>query len=109
MQHLEGLHLQIVPQHLVHGGFAHTGCGGQGSAASARISSQLFPRVFEVLRDDVGVKSFKMRHRQELTDSHVAMRAQKYREILHEMADGTLPNLVFADEKKFDIQQVVSQ
>ena len=50
MQHLEELHLQLVSQHLVHGRYAHTGCGGQGSAASARVSSQLFPRVFEELR-----------------------------------------------------------
>ena len=50
IQHLEGLHLQIVPQYLVHSGFSHTDCGGQGSAASARVSSQLFPRVFEELR-----------------------------------------------------------
>ena len=50
MQTLEGLYPQIVPQHLVYGGFAHTGCSGQGSAASARVSSQLFPRVFEELR-----------------------------------------------------------
>ena len=45
MQHLEGYHPQIVPQHLVHGGFGHTGCDDQGSAASARVSSQPFPRV----------------------------------------------------------------
>ena len=30
MQHLEELHPQIVPQHLVHGEFAHTDCGGPG-------------------------------------------------------------------------------
>ena len=50
MQHLERLYPQIVPQHLVHGIFAHTGCGGQGYAALARVSSQLFPLVFEELR-----------------------------------------------------------
>ena len=50
MQSLEGLQPQIVPQHLVHGEFAHTHCGDQRSAASARVSSQLFPRVFEKLR-----------------------------------------------------------
>ena len=42
IQHLEGFHPQIVP---------HTGCSGQGSAASAMISSQLFSRVFEELRE----------------------------------------------------------
>ena len=53
MEHLEGLHYQIIPQHLVHGGFAHTGCGGQSSAALAKVSSQLFPRIFEELRGAV--------------------------------------------------------
>ena len=50
MQRLEGLHHQFVTKHLVHGGFAHTGCGDQGSAASARVLSQLFPCAFEELR-----------------------------------------------------------
>ena len=33
----------------------------------------------------------------------------KSRKILQKMAEGTLPNVVFTDEKKFDIQQVVHQ
>ena len=33
----------------------------------------------------------------------------KCREILQGVGDGTLPNLVFTGEKKFDVQQVVSQ
>ena len=52
MPHLEGLHPQIVSQHLVHGGFAYTSSGGQGSAASAIVSLQIFPRVFEELRGE---------------------------------------------------------
>ena len=63
--------------------------------------------MHQVLRDDLGVKPFKMLHRQELTNNHVAMRAQNAGKILQEMADGTLPNLVFADKKKFNIQQLV--
>ena len=63
----------------------------------------------QVLRDDLGVKPFKMLHHQKLTANHVAMRAQKCRQTLPEMADGTMQNLVFTDEKKFDIQQVVNQ
>ena len=59
--------------------------------------------MHQVLRDDLGVKPFKMVHRQELTDNNVAMRAQKSREILQKMADGILPNLVLTDEKKFNI------
>ena len=37
------------------------------------------------------------------------MSVQKCRKTLQEIADDTLPNLVFTDEKKFDIQQVVNQ
>ena len=50
-----------------------------------------------------------MLHRKELSDGHVAMRAEKCKKLLQDIAEGTLPNLVFTDEKKFDIQQAVSQ
>ena len=50
-----------------------------------------------------------LQDRQEFRANHVAMRVQKCREILQKMTYGTLPNLVFTDEKKFDIQQVVNQ
>ena len=49
-----------------------------------------------------------MLHRQELSDRHVTMRAEKCRKLLQEIAEGTLPNLVFTD-KKFNIQQAVNQ
>ena len=48
-------------------------------------------------------------HHHELTDHHVAMRAQKCRKILKDIDEGTLLKLVFTDKKKFDIQQVVNQ
>ena len=46
--------------------------------------------------------------RQELSDRHVAMRAEKCRKLLQDIAEHTLPNVVFTDEKKFDIQQAVN-
>ena len=46
---------------------------------------------------------------QELSDCHVAMRAEKCRKLLQDITEGMLPNLVFTDEKKFDIQQAVNQ
>lgn len=82
----------------------HRSCRTLATAAGVSKST-----MHQVLRVDLGVKPFKMLHRQELTENHVAMRAQKCRKILQEIADGTLPNLVFTDEKKFDIQQVVNQ
>ena len=65
--------------------------------------------MHQVLRGDLDVKLFKMLHYQELNTNHVALRAQKSKEILPEMTNGTLPNLVFMDEKNLDIQQVVNQ
>ena len=37
------------------------------------------------------------------------MRPEKCRKRLQDIAEGMLPNLVFTDEKKFDIQQAVNQ
>ena len=37
------------------------------------------------------------------------MRVEKCRKLLQDIAEGTLPNLVFTDEKKFNIQQAVNQ
>ena len=65
--------------------------------------------MHQLLREDLGIKPFKMLCRQELSDHHVAMRAEKCGKLLQHIAEGTLPNLVFIDEKKFDIQQAVNQ
>ena len=46
---------------------------------------------------------------QELSDRHVAMRTEKCRKFLQDITEGMLPNLVFTDKKKFDIQQAVNQ
>ena len=50
-----------------------------------------------------------MLHQEELSDCHVAMRIEKCRKLLQDIAEDTLLNLVFTDEKKFDIQQAVNQ
>ena len=42
--------------------------------------------MHQVLRDNLVVKPFKMLHRQEFTANHAAMKVQKCREILQEMA-----------------------
>ena len=65
--------------------------------------------MHQLLREDLEVKPFKMLHQQKLSDRHVAMRAEKCRKLLQDIEEGTLPNLVFTDEKKFDIQQAVNQ
>ena len=65
--------------------------------------------MHQLLRKDLGVKPFKMLCQQELSDRHVAVRAEKCRKHLQDIAEGMLPNLVFTDKKKFDIQQAVNQ
>ena len=65
--------------------------------------------MHQLLREDLGVKPFKMLHRQELSDHHVVMQAKKCRKLLQDIAEGMLPNLVFTDKKKFDIQLAVNQ
>ncbi|KAF2362988.1 hypothetical protein FHG87_006253 [Trinorchestia longiramus] len=63
--------------------------------------------LYRVLKEDLGKKLSKMMKRHELTEHHERMRAGRSRHVLNEIAQGTLPNLVFTVEKIFDIQHVV--
>ena len=65
--------------------------------------------MYRMMKDDFGKKPYKMLHRHELTEHHKRMRMERNRQILDEIDKGTLPNLVFTEEEKFDIQQVVNQ
>ena len=49
-----------------------------------------------------------MQKRHELTPTHERMRVERCRHLLNRMEDGMLPNLVFSDEKKFDVEQCVN-
>ncbi|KAF2344906.1 hypothetical protein FHG87_024338 [Trinorchestia longiramus] len=63
--------------------------------------------MYRVLKEDLRKKPYKMMKRHELTEHQERMRAK--RSLIHnEIARGMLPNSVFTDEKKFDIQQVDS-
>ncbi|KAF2368800.1 hypothetical protein FHG87_000453 [Trinorchestia longiramus] len=64
--------------------------------------------MYRVLNEDLGKKLYKIIKRHELTEHDERMRVERSRHILNEIAQGTLPNLVFTDEKKFNIQQVVN-
>ena len=75
-------------------------------AAQANVSNST---MYRVMKDDLGKKPYKMLHCHELTEHHKKMRMERSRQILDEVDQGTLPNLVFADEKKINIQQVVNQ
>ena len=95
-----------------------TDCSYQGEAAT-QLSLKLQElaaaagvgksTMHQLLREDLGVKPFKMLCQQELSDHHVAMKAEKCRKLLQDIAEGMLPNLVFTDEKKFNIRQAVDQ
>ncbi|KAF2358823.1 hypothetical protein FHG87_010421 [Trinorchestia longiramus] len=64
--------------------------------------------MYRVLKEDLGKKPYKKMKHHELTECHERMRAERSRHIFNEIAQGTLPNFVFRDEKKFDIQQNVN-
>jgi hypothetical protein len=74
-------------------------------AAEAGVSKT---SMYRVLEEDLGKKPYKMLKRHELTEHHETMRTERSRYILNEIVQGTLPNLLFTDEEKFDIQQVVN-
>ncbi|KAF2366495.1 hypothetical protein FHG87_002758 [Trinorchestia longiramus] len=59
--------------------------------------------MYRVLKEDLGMYPYKMMKRHELTEQHEGMRAERSLHILNKITQGTLPNLVFPDEKKFDI------
>ena len=75
-------------------------------AAEAGVSQTSMRRV---LKDDLKTSHYKMQTRHELTDRHERMRLERCQHILDLIEDGTLPNLVFSDEKKFDIEQSVNR
>ncbi|KAF2359957.1 hypothetical protein FHG87_009282 [Trinorchestia longiramus] len=64
--------------------------------------------MYRVLKEDLRWKPYKMMIRDELTEHYERMRAERSRHILNEIAQDTLPNLVFTNEKKFDIQEIVN-
>ena len=66
-------------------------------AAQANVNNST---MYRVMKDDLGKKPYKMLHRHELTEHHKRMRMERSRQILDEIDQGTLPNLVFTDEKK---------
>ena len=74
-------------------------------AAEAGISQASIRRI---LKQDLKTFPYKMQKRHELTPTHERMRVERYRHLLNLMEDGMLPNLVFSDENKFDVEQCVN-
>ena len=63
---------------------------------------------FNASKEDLRTYPYKMRKRHELSTTHERMRLVRCQHILNLMKDGTVPNLVFMDEKEFDIQQCLN-
>ena len=61
-----------------------------------------------ILKEDLKTFLYKMQKRHELTPTYERMRVERCRHLLNIMEDGMLPNLVFSDEKKFDVDQCVN-
>ena len=74
-------------------------------AAEARISQTSMRRI---LKENLQTFPYKIQKRHELTPTHERMRVERCRHLLSLMEDGLLPNLVFSDEKKFDVKQCVN-
>ena len=75
-------------------------------------SNSTIAKALQIRREMVWkvVKKFpyKMQKRHELTPTHEQMRVARCQHLLNVLEDGMLPNLVFSDEKKFDVEQCVN-
>ena len=74
-------------------------------AAEAEINQTSMSRI---LKEDLKTFPYKMQKRYELTPTHERMRVERCGHLLNLMEAGMLPNLVFSDEKKFDVEQCVN-
>ena len=61
-----------------------------------------------ILKENLKIFLYKMRERHEVTRMHERIRVEKCQHLLNLMEDGMLSNLVFSDEKKFDVEQCVN-
>ena len=61
-----------------------------------------------ILKEDLKTFPYKMQKRHELSPTHERMRVERCRHLLNLSQNGILPNLVFSDEKKFDVEQCVN-
>ena len=62
----------------------------------------------QILKEDLRTNSYKMQKRHELSTTHEFMRLDRCQHILNVVKDGTVPNLVYTDEKKFDVQHCIN-
>ena len=80
-------------------------CSAAKMAAEAGISQI---SMHQILKEDFRTYPYKMQKRHDLSTTHECMRLDRCQHILNLMKGGLVPNLVFIDEKKFDIQQILN-
>lgn len=64
--------------------------------------------VLQILRKDLRMKPYKFLKRQKLSEKVKNMRFQRARALLQRFSQGRHHNIVFSDEKLFNIEQVVN-
>ena len=70
----------------------------------AKESNVSYGIMSTVLRKDLKMSPFKHAKKHRLSAQVVDRRLQRCKILLSRIQDGTLPNLVFSDEKKFDVE-----
>lgn len=79
---------------------------GRKIARELNISRE---RMQHILKNELGLKPLKFQKVQELTDAQKKVRLERAKELLRLHESGQLPNLVFSDEKPFQIEQFVNK
>lgn len=79
---------------------------GRKIARELNISRE---RIQHILKNELGLKPLKFQKVQELTDAQKKVRLERAKELLRLHESGQLPNLVFSDEKPFQIEQFVNK
>ena len=74
----------------------------------AKKANVSYETMFTVLRRDLKMSPFKHVRKQLLSTKTVEKRLARARILLSRSEAVTLPNLVFSDEKKFDVQHHVN-
>ena len=61
-----------------------------------------------ILKNELGLKQLKFQEVQEHSDVQIKVRPERVKELLRLHESGQLPNLVFSNEKPFQIEQFVN-
>ena len=79
---------------------------GRKIACELNISRE---RMLHIWKNELGLKPLKFQKVQKLTDGPKKVKLKRAKELLRLHESGQLPNLVFSDEKAFQIEQFVNK